>query len=64
MTNPGAASVSETVQVNADPAAVYALLTDLASFAELAEETQSMEWQKGSAATVGAVFTGHNRNGS
>lgn len=64
MTNPGPASVAETVQINADPAGVYALLTDLTSFAELAEETHAMEWQQGSAATRGAVFKGHNRNGS
>ena len=59
-----AASVSDTVQITADPAVVYTLLTDLPTLAELAEETQSMRWRKGSSAAPGAVFTGHNRNGS
>lgn len=56
--------MSETVQIDADPAGVYALLTDLTTFAALAEETHAMEWAKGSAAVRGAVFKGHNRNGS
>lgn len=53
-----------SVTIAADPATVYALLTDLATMASLAEETEAMEWRKGNAATPGAVFTGSNRNGS
>lgn len=52
-----------TVRINADPQAVYALLTDLEVLAELAEETTTMRWTKGSSATVGSVFRGDNRNG-
>lgn len=58
------ASVVASVDIAADPAAVYALLTDLPTLATLAEETHSMTWQRGSAATLGAVFKGRNRNGS
>lgn len=58
------ASVKASVAVAADPAAVYALITDLQSLASLAEEADAMEWTKGSAAAPGAVFKGHNRNGS
>lgn len=58
------APISASVTVAADPAAVYALITDLPTLAALAEEAHAMEWQKGSAAAPGAVFKGHNRNGS
>jgi hypothetical protein len=67
MTEPSAGvpepSASVTVKVAADPAAVYALITDLPTLAELAEETARMRWTRGAAATVGAVFKGTNRNG-
>ena len=43
---------------------MYALITDLPTLASLAEETETMQWRKGDAAAPGAVFTGHNRNGS
>jgi hypothetical protein len=58
------APVTASVSIAADPAAVYALITDLGTLAALAEEAHTMEWQKGSSATPGAVFKGHNRNGS
>lgn len=64
MTSQGPASVSAAVDIAADPAAVYTLLTDLPTLATLAEETHTMEWQKGSATAPGAVFKGYNRNGS
>ncbi|MCV7153853.1 SRPBCC family protein [Mycolicibacterium pyrenivorans] len=53
-----------SVTIAADPAAVYALITDLPTLASLAEETETMQWRKGRAATPGAVFSGRNRNGS
>ena len=56
-------SATVTVKVAAEPAAVYALITDLNAMAQLAEETASMRWATGSAAAVGAVFKGTNRNG-
>lgn len=65
MTPPAASpSVTATVQINADPGAVYALITDLARLTELAEETVAMRWRHGDAARPGAVFTGKNRNGA
>ena len=48
--------------ISADPAAVYALLTDLSTFASLAEEATAMDWHKGDRAVPGAVFKGHNSN--
>lgn len=56
-------SATATVQIDASPEAVYGLLTDLPTLAELAEETVSMELRKGDAVTEGAVFVGHNENG-
>ena len=53
-----------SVTIAADPAAVYALLTDLPTLASLAEEAESMRWRKGTGAAPGAVFSGENRNGS
>jgi len=60
MTEP---SATVTVKVAAEPDAVYALITDLSSMAELAEETVRQRWTKGDTATPGAVFKGTNRNG-
>ena len=48
--------------IAADPAAVYALLTDLPTFASLAEEAGAMDWHRGDAVMPGAVFKGHNTN--
>ncbi len=55
--------VSGDITIAADPAGVYALITDLDALAELAAETTEMRWTKGDAARPGAVFTGRNRNG-
>lgn len=62
MTNPQPSATS-TVEINASPAAVYALITDLGAMSEIAEETAAMRWAKGSQAAPGAVFKGTNRNG-
>jgi hypothetical protein len=56
-------SATASVTIAASCADVYALITDLATMATLAEETDSMTWRKGDAATPGAVFSGHNANG-
>ncbi|MGV0743250.1 SRPBCC family protein [Mycolicibacterium sp. XJ870] len=58
------APVKASVSISADPAAVYALITDLPTLSSLAEEAHAMEWQKGTSATPGSVFKGQNRNGS
>ena len=63
MTQSGPASAEATVTINADPAAVYALITDLPTLAELAEEANAMSWQKGGACAPGSVFKGQNSNG-
>ncbi len=60
MTEPNA---TVTVTVNADPQAVYRLITDLSTMAELAEETTRLRWSKGDRAVPGASFKGTNRNG-
>lgn len=58
------APVQSSVTITADPAAVYALITDLQTLASLAEEAHAMRWTKGASAAPGAVFKGENRNGS
>lgn len=56
-------TVSRSIDIAADPATVYALVTDLDVLAELASETESMRWTKGSRAEPGSRFAGRNRNG-
>ena len=63
MTESGPATAQADVGIDADPDAVYHLITDLPTLASLAEAAAAMEWRKGDAARPGAVFTGHNRNG-
>lgn len=63
MTQPGPATAEATVTIAADPAEVYALITDLPTLAELGEEIDAMEWRKGDRAACGAVFKGRNSNG-
>lgn len=63
MTRSEPASAEATVSINADPATVYALITDLPTLAELAEEATAMSWQRGGGCTPGAVFKGRNSNG-
>ncbi len=58
------APVQASVTIAAEPAAVYSLITDLATLASLAEEAHAMSWTKGTAAAPGAVFKGQNRNGA
>lgn len=48
--------------IAAEPAAVYAMITDLPTLAALAEETTAMEWHQGDCVVPGAVFKGHNSN--
>jgi hypothetical protein len=64
MVTSGPPTASAEVSIAAAPDAVYALITDLPTLATLAEETHAMEWVSGDAAAAGAVFKGHNRNGS
>jgi hypothetical protein len=40
------------------------LVTDLPTLASPAEEAVATEWRKGDAVRQGAVFAGHNQNGS
>lgn len=62
MSPSAAPSAHGSVTIAAEPAEVYALITDLATLASLAEEAETMKWRKGTAAAPGAVFAGHNRN--
>lgn len=63
MTESPKPDVEVDIVVDAAPEAVYALVADLNSLVDLAEETTQMSWRKGNSARPGAVFTGHNRNG-
>ena len=56
--------VTATVRIGASPDLVYDLITDLPTLASLAEEAMAMEWRKGDAVRQGAVFVGHNENGT
>jgi hypothetical protein len=58
-----APTVSAHIDIDASPETVYAIITNLATFAEVTEETGTMVWRKGGSAAVGAVFRGRNRNG-
>lgn len=64
MTVPGTPTASASVDINADPEQVYALITDLDVMTALAAETTAMTWQRGDGARPGAVFQGKNRNGA
>ena len=64
MTDRGPASVQAEVTIDAEPAAVYGLITDMPTLASLAEENEAMEWRRGDKVSPGAVFRGKNRNGS
>src|ERR1700758_4951584 len=63
MSQPGPATAGAQVTIDADPSAVYALITDLPTLASLGDEIAEMSWSKGNAVQPGAVFKGHNRNG-
>ncbi|BBW99771.1 polyketide cyclase [Mycolicibacterium moriokaense] len=64
MSEHGPATAEASTDIAADPATVYALITDLSTLASLAEEVNAMQWHKGDRVAPGAVFKGHNRQGS
>ncbi len=50
--------------IAAEPAAVFAALTDITRMGEWSPETFAAEWLDGATeAAVGVSYTGHNRNG-
>lgn len=50
--------------IAASPAQVFAALTDITRMGEWSPETHRAEWTDGvTEPAVGAIFTGHNRNG-
>lgn len=52
------------IEINASPADVYAIISDVPTMVELAEETVEFSWLDGATtAQVGARFRGHNRKG-
>ena len=58
------ADVEATVDIAADADAVYRIVTDLPTMAEVAAETTSMEWVTGNIASPGAKFKGTNSHGT
>ena len=58
------ADVEATVDIAADADAVYRMVTDLPTMAEVAAETTSMEWVTSDIASPGAKFKGTNSHGT
>ncbi len=53
-----------SIDVEASPEEVYAILTDLSRISELSPECYKAEWDDGAEGpVVGAAFRGYNRNG-
>ncbi len=54
-----------SIDIEASPEIVYAILTDLTRISELSPECYKAEWENGSTgAVVGARFRGYNQNGN
>ena len=64
MSQAEAPAAGADVTIDAAPEKIYALITDLPTLASLGEEIATIQWHKGDAVAPGAVFKGHNRNGS
>src|SRR5690349_11544629 len=64
MTQLGEADVQASVDIAADAAAVYELITHLPTMCQVAAETTAMEWVQGDTAVPGAKFKGTNKHGS
>jgi hypothetical protein len=55
---------TETIRVAADPAAVYALVTDIGRTGDWSPVCTTCDWDDPAAgAVLGATFTGHNSSG-
>ena len=55
---------SATIEIEASPDAVYALLTDLSRIGEVSPECYKAEWEGGATGpAAGAAFRGYNRSG-
>lgn len=54
---------ADSVSIGADPAAVYALVTDIARTGEWSPICRSAWWDEGGGPRPGAWFTGHNEAG-
>ena len=53
-----------SIDIEASPESVYAILTDLTRISELSPECYKAEWEgDGTSAVVGAKFRGYNDNG-
>src|SRR6266508_5653038 len=52
-----------SIEINASPEAVYALVSDLPRMGEWSPENIGGEWQGGGRGQVGDRFLGHNRAG-
>ena len=61
--------MADTIEISRDiaaaPEAVYAAISDVTRMGEWSEECYACEWHEGfDGPAVGAVFDGHNRNGT
>lgn len=55
---------SATIEIDASPSAVYAVLTDLSRISEVSPECYKAEWEDGATGPeVGAAFRGYNKAG-
>jgi hypothetical protein len=52
-----------SIEINASPEAVYALVSDLPRMGEWSPENIGGEWQDGGSGKVGDRYIGHNRAG-
>ncbi len=57
------ASHSVSIEIDASPQAVYALVSDLPRMGEWSPENQGGEWMNGGTGQAGDWFLGHNKSG-
>lgn len=56
-------TATATIDIAAAPERIYAIITNLDTFAEVASETDTMTWKRGTSAAPGSRFAGVNSNG-
>lgn len=57
-------TIAESIEIDAPPAAVWPVVSDIATPARFSDELQKVEWKEGfDGPAVGALFYGHNKLG-